>query len=93
MHKLTRKEKINKRKGRLGFGWRKNLRNRKTSQHVFSEDRWIVEPPAGSNSKTMAFLTEEKAVYFAENIANNCGSNVNVYQQKLDSNGNWQNVD
>ena len=41
----------------------------------------------------MAFLTEEKAVYFAENIANNCGSNVNVYQQKLDSNGNWQNVD
>jgi hypothetical protein len=91
MHSLTRKERANKKKGRMGSGWGKR-KNKSPSKYIFARDRWLVVPPEDLKQGAMAFLSEEHAVRVATSIANNHNISVEIDHQVMNEKGDWVSV-
>ena len=86
----TRRERLNKRKGRMGAGWGSSMKHhRRISPHIFSKDRWIVTVPSSDKQLPMAFLSENRAVQTATAIANKHSLSVEIDHQVLNDNGEW----
>lgn len=93
---LTRRQKLDKRKGRMGHGWGKARRDdngsprySKPSPHIFATERWVVTPPANIKQRVMAFLSEKRATEVAIGIANNHDMGVEIDHQVMNENGEW----
>jgi hypothetical protein len=88
MTKMARRDRLNKRKGKMGKGWGESRKHRRApSSHIFATERWVVIPPM--ERPPQAFFTEEGALLRAAKIAAKSGMNVEVDHQKMDENGEW----
>jgi hypothetical protein len=90
MHTLTRRERIQRRKGLRGKGWGLSRKHRRPSPHIFHTQKWVVIPSVGN---AMAFLTEHKALHVAAAIARETKENVEVDHQQLNEAGEWVSVE
>lgn len=84
---LTRRERLNKDKGKYGKGWRKS-RNGYPSKDIFANDRWVVIPPASAERGSMAFTNEDKAIKMATVIASELRMDV-VVEHQIKKDGEW----
>jgi hypothetical protein len=87
MHKLTRSQRLNKRRGK-GKGWNKKSGN--PSPHIFATEKWVVTPPIGN---PMSVSTEAKAMHIASAIAREIKTGVEVDHQRLNDEGDWVSVE
>ncbi len=87
MARLTRRERLNKRKGKMGSGWGESRKHRRLSEHIFANERWLVVPPL--DGKPMAFFSEHHAMHVATAVAGETKMNVEVTQQILNDEGEW----
>lgn len=87
MHTLSRNDRLNKRKGKFGSGWRKPRKDGNLKLHIFAKERWLVFPPG--DNLPQAFFSEEKAINIANAIASKSMCNIEMEHQILNDSGEW----
>lgn len=87
MHKLSKVERENKRRGKFHSNWR-SKRNKALSKHILSTERWLLIVPI-ENSLPRAYLSEKKANHVASSIAGKLNINVEIDHQTLNDKGEW----